>query len=285
MAALGVESGSASFKLTIPSLPDQNYRMTAMERKVRQYGATPSGVVVLHGGPGGAGEVEPLASELGRRGHHVLEPFQTGRTVDAQVDELASQIERFCTTPVVIVGWSWGAWLGCLLAARYGKLVSKLILVSSGPFEARYAAAIRATKNSRLTEDQRDELLELHPDKGDPDQVARFIELSDVADTYARDTSPQPVVSFDEAIHSTVWPEANEMRKSGALLDTVSTIPCPVVAIHGDYDPRPAEGVKVPLQSALPSADFIQLEQCGHKPWHEKFAKDDFYRLLEVAIT
>ena len=34
-------------------------------------------------GPGGAGEVEPLARELGHRGYAVLEPFQTGRTVDA----------------------------------------------------------------------------------------------------------------------------------------------------------------------------------------------------------
>lgn len=52
----------------------------------RQYGDTPSRVVVLHGGPGGAGEVEPLARELYRRGHAVLEPFQTRRTVGSQVD-------------------------------------------------------------------------------------------------------------------------------------------------------------------------------------------------------
>lgn len=259
--------------------------MTDMEQEVRQYGNTPSNVVVLHGGPGGAGEVEPFACELGHRSHAVLEPFQTGRTVDGQVDELASQIERFCTAPVAIVGWSWGAWLGCLLAARYGTLVRKLILVGSGPFEARYAAAIRTTKNSRLTNDQHTEMLDLRPEEGNPDQVARFIELNDVTDTYARDTSPQPCVSFDGAIHAAVWPEADEMRKSGALLDAVSAIRCPVVAIQGDYDPRPSEGVQVPLQAALPSADFIQLERCGHKPWQEAFAKDEFYRLVETAIA
>ncbi|MEP6020667.1 MAG: alpha/beta hydrolase [Paracoccaceae bacterium] len=259
--------------------------MAQIQQEVRQYGDIPSRVVVLHGGPGGAGEVEPLARELGNRGHAVLEPFQTRQTVGGQVDELGSQIERFCTPPVTVIGWSWGAWLGCLFAAKYGMLVRTLILVGSGPFEARYSDAIKATKNIRLTNDQRVEMSKLRPKDGDPTEVARFIALSDLADTYARDTSHQPLVSFDRAIHAAVWPEADDMRKSGALLDAVSSIRCPVVALHGEYDPRPSEGVRVPLQTALPSADFVQLERCGHKPWQETFAKANFYRLLENAIA
>ena len=60
--------------------------MTKTKDNIRQYGDTPSRVVVLHGGPGGAGEVEPLARELCRRGHAVLEPFQTRHTVADQVE-------------------------------------------------------------------------------------------------------------------------------------------------------------------------------------------------------
>ncbi len=259
--------------------------MTETERDVRQYNDAPSRVVVLHGGPGGAGEVEPFARELGRRGHAVLEPFQTRQTVGGQVDELSAQIGRYCTTPVAVIGWSWGAWLGCLLAAQHEKLVRTLILVGCGPFEARYTSAIRTTKNSRLTNDERMELKALRPKDGDAADIARFLELSDVADTYARDTSPQPSVTFDGAIHAAVWPEADDMRQSGALLNAVSAIRCPVLAIHGDYDPRPSEGVQIPLQAALPSAQFVQLARCGHKPWQEIHAKDDFYRLVENAVA
>ena len=172
----------------------------------------------------------------------------------------------------------------CLLR-KTRRWFASSFLFGSGPFEARYAAAIRATKNSRMTKEQRTELSELRPKKGDSAQVARFIELSDVAETYARDASPQPYVSFDGEIHATVWPEADDMRKTGALLDAVSAIRCPVVAIHGDYDPRPFEGVQLPLQAALPSADFVRLERCGHKPWQETFAKVDFYSSLETAIS
>ena len=141
---------------------------------------------------------------------------------------------------------------------------------------------IRTKKNSRLTNNERAELKAIS--LIGKDAVARFIELSDVADTYQRDVSPQPTVSFDRTIHAAVWPEADDMRKSGALLDAVTTIQCPVLAIHGDYDPRPSAGVQIPLQAALPTAQFVQLEKCGHKPWQEIHAKDDFYRLVDNAL-
>lgn len=259
--------------------------MTKFLQDVRQYGKTLSRVVVLHGGPGGAGEAEPFAQALGHMGYDVLEPFQTGQSVAGQVDELRSQIAQYCEPPVAVIGWSWGAWLGCLLAAQHADLVHSLILVGSGPLEASYAKAIRTTKNTRLSDDEQAELLALRPMDGNTADVARFIEISDVADTYARDTSPQPNVVFDEVIHKAVWPEADGMRKNGSLLEAISAIRCPVLAIHGDYDPRPSEGVRVPLQTVLPSAEFVEIKRCGHKPWQEIYAKDEFYRLVERAIT
>lgn len=75
-----------------------------MQHGFRRYGSTPSAVIVLHGGPGGAGEVEPFASELGRRGHAVLEPFQTRKSVGGQIGEVRSQVERHGTPPVTIIG-------------------------------------------------------------------------------------------------------------------------------------------------------------------------------------
>ena len=247
----------------------------------RIYGAPPSEVAVLHGGPGGAGEVEPLAAELGRRGHQVLEPFQTARSVDGQVEELAAQIEAVCAPPVAVVGWSWGAWLGSLLSARHPALVRSLVLVGSGPFEAADAAVISVTKRARLTAAERAELAGLDPWHGDGD---RFIELSDRAETWDRDGSPRPAVAFDRAVHEAVWAEAKAMRESGALLREVAAIRCSVLALHGDQDPRPARGVEEPLSRVLPQARFVLLERCGHKPWQEVHARDRFFDLLEGAL-
>ena len=58
-------------------------------------------------------------------------------------------------------------------------------------------------------------------------------------------------------------------------------IKCPVVAIHGDYDPHPAEGVKKPLLKVVKNFRFILLKNCGHKPWIEQKAKDEFYIILK----
>ena len=71
------------------------------------------------------------------------------------------------------------------------------------------------------------------------------------------------------------------MRKSGRLLEIGKYIRCPVVAIHGDYDPHPAEGVEKPLSVLLKSFRFIMLKRCGHKPWVEREAKEQFFRILK----
>lgn len=74
------------------------------------------------------------------------------------------------------------------------------------------------------------------------------------------------------------------MRRSGTLLELAQRIQCPVVAIHGDYDPHPAEGVRKPLLSVLKDFRFVLLKQCGHKPWIERRATEAFYQVLEEEL-
>jgi pimeloyl-ACP methyl ester carboxylesterase len=57
-----------------------------------------------------------------------------------------------------------------------------------------------------------------------------------------------------------------------------------VVAIHGDYDPHPAEGVQGPLSAILRRFRLILLKNCGHKPWIERQARDEFYRVLKEEL-
>ena len=105
-----------------------------MKNKLRTYGKPPFNVTVIHGGPGTAGGMAPLARELALR-HGVLEPLQTASTIAGQVEELKELLEESANLPVTLVGHSWGAWLGYIFAARHPGLVKKLILVSSGGFE------------------------------------------------------------------------------------------------------------------------------------------------------
>jgi pimeloyl-ACP methyl ester carboxylesterase len=256
---------------------------------LRVYGQAPFRVVVLHGGPGAPGEMAPVARELAR-GRGVLEPLQTADTLDGQVEELRKVLETHADLPVTLIGWSWGAWLGYILSARYPALVRKLILVGCPPLEERYAARIQSTRLSRLTKEQKRELDHLIVALEDPSPkdsnalLDRFGAVMSVADTFnpLPDDGEEIPVQFD--VNQRVWSAAAALRASGELLALGKLIRCPVVAIHGDYDPHPAEGVEQPLKSVLKDFRFILLPHCGHAPWREKEARDIFYKYLDKEI-
>jgi len=221
----------------------------------------------------------PVAQELsGGRG--ILEPLQTRDSVEGQVEELKLALEEMAAPPVVLAGYSWGAWLGLLLAARHPSLVRKLILISSGPLEEKYAAQIMQTRLHRLSKKERDDVQFLMSRPEDPLAFGLMGELLAKADFY----DPLPMrpegLELHPEIYKSVWKEAAEMRKSGKLMEAAKTIQCPVAAIHGDHDPHPAEGVQKPLAGALKNFRFILLEKCGHTPWMEKQAREDFFRVL-----
>jgi pimeloyl-ACP methyl ester carboxylesterase len=81
-----------------------------------------------------------------------------------------------------------------------------------------------------------------------------------------------------------VWKDAKKMRETNQLLELGKTVQCPVVAIHGDFDPHPLEGVEKPLKRILRDFRFVLLKNCGHTPWLEKQAQEEFYRELEKAV-
>ncbi len=258
-------------------------------RPVRKWGLGPYAVAVIHGGPGAPGEVAPVARELsGITG--VLEPFQTETTLDGQVQELRSVLLEHGSIPVTLVGFSWGAYLSFLLAARYPELVKKLILVSSPPFEESYAAAITQTRMKRLHKKGQAEAQELLVQLADPAAADKNGLLARLGCLLARADAYDPTNIPDEGFHCQydlfrgVWDEACELRQKQILLQMAQAIRCPVVAIHGDWDPHPAEGVNDPLVKVLPDFRFVRLEKCGHRPWIERTASEHFYEVLMGAI-
>jgi pimeloyl-ACP methyl ester carboxylesterase len=234
----------------------------------------------------------PVARQLARQ-DGVLEPIQTATTLDGQVEELRALLESAADLPVLLVGYSWGAWLAYILAARHPSLVSKLVLVSSGPFEAQYVAQLGQTRMGRLTPDERAEFEAALAALGDPQaagkdaHLRRLGELAHKADSY--DPLPDECRDGDRVdvggdVYQGVWQAAAEMRRTGELLALARQIACPVTAIHGDHDPHPAEGVRAPLSAHLAQFTFHLLERCGHTPWQERHARESFYCVLRREL-
>jgi len=229
-----------------------------------------------------------LSSEIS-----ILEPLQTADSLDGQVGELKGILEKEKIGPLVLAGFSWGAWLAFILAARHPGLVKKIILISSGPFEEKYVHTITEARFARLSMAERvetGELIKQVESPGAPGRDEAFARLgvllsrTDAYDPESRDAGPVSPDILDADIFQKVWKDAVQFRRAGGLLSCAGMIKCPVTAIHGDYDPHPAVGVREPLGAVIKNFNFILLKDCGHRPWTEKAAKQKFYEILKKEI-
>lgn len=257
--------------------------------KSRKYGCKPFQVVLVHGGPGAAGEMEPVAYEIS--GYcNVIEPFQTELTIKGQIEELYNHFITENLQQVVLIGFSWGAWLSYMFTSFYPQLVKKLILISSGPFEKHYAENIMEIRFNRFSEKEKsiyDKSLKSLKTLISINKNKYFEKIGDVIsriDAYNPIKVDLTKIDYQYKIYRSVWKEADELRESGKLLNLAKSIRCKVKAIHGDYDAHPAKGVEEPLNRILSNFEFVLLKNCGHKPWIEKEAKDEFYEILKNEI-
>ena len=203
-------------------------------------------------------------------------------------------LASFTAPPVVLIGFSWGAWLSYIVAARYPALIRKLLLVASGPFDQRYVTQLQETRLKRLHEQDQAEWQAVSNALRDPATedtdalLARLGVLASMTDMY------DPIVSGSEiaktinpqgAIFQRVWATAAEWRRNGTLMELGKHIQCHVVALHGDYDPHPAEGVQRPLSALLQDFRFVLLQNCGHTPWLERQARGSFYQVMRRELA
>lgn len=232
----------------------------------------------------------PVARELSSS-QGVLEPLQTAVTLEGQVQELKAVLEKKGDLPVTLIGFSWGALLIFIFTTWYPSYVKKLILIGSGVYEEKYARNIMSIRLSRLSQGEKAEALSLMDILNDPciedknAPMARLGKLISKADSYDPLPHDSEILECQYAISQSVWGQAIRLRSSGKLLEMGKRIECPVVAIHGDYDPHPPDGIKDPLSSILQDFRFILLEKCGHYPWIERGARDRFYDILKKEVS
>ena len=258
-------------------------------KNFRTYGDPPFQVACLHGGPGAPGQMAPVARELStNRG--VLEPLQTATSLEGQILEMGDVLEKNGDLPLTLIGSSWGAMLGFIFSAYYPMFVKKLILVGSGVYDRKSSEKIQELRINRLNTNEREEahyLIKALSQSSEKDKnsiFARLGELLTKADAFNPSTLETEIIEVQYELHKSVWNDVVKLRNSGELLKLGEKIECPVVAIHGDYDPHPAEEIKQSLSTVLRDFKFILLENCGHLPWIEKEATIEFYEMLKKEL-
>lgn len=256
---------------------------------VRVYGTPPFTAAVLHGGPGVPGSAAGMARGLaGVAG--VLEPLQSKNTIDALLDELDAQMTRYVQQPIALVGHSWGAWLGLLYAARCPTRVRVLVLVDSGPLEARYVPLIAQRRLQNLPPAER-VLLRRTFDAMEKGQVDAALldtlqRLTSKADAVAPiEGNASDYLSVGPEHYASVWAEAETLRRDGGLLRAARAVCCPIHIVHGACDPHPLEGVTHPLDDAGVRHAAHILPRCGHTPFQERYAREQFFDILKAIVS
>jgi pimeloyl-ACP methyl ester carboxylesterase len=87
-------------------------------------------------------------------------------------------------------------------------------------------------------------------------------------------------VNFDEEAFRQTWADVISLQQQGVQPAEFENIGVPVVMIHGDEDPHPGKLIYDSLFPFIKNLQYFGLPCCGHKPWIEQYAKDDFYKLL-----
>ena len=260
-----------------------------MKRPYRKYGTLPVSVVLLHGGPGAIGEMAPVAQRLSTF-CGVLEFFQTKFSISEELLELKNVIKKESLDSIVLIGHSFGAWMCCLFAAQYPSFVNKIILIGCPPFETQYVASIMKTRVSRMSSTEIEELNGLKLQMRDSKISSKDSLFSRFGNLFQKVDSFDPICHKNEEypgsfrIYEKIWDEAQSLRSSGALVKCLEKITCPITAIHGEYDPHPIEGAFHSLSHCRTHFQPIILKECGHTPWVERRAQDQFFNLLQKEI-
>ena len=255
---------------------------------IRVYGKPTYKVAVIHGGPGAPGGMAPVANGL-KDEFGVLEPLQSSCSVQGQVDELCNQLKDY-EPPFTLIGHSWGAWLAWIFAAEHPKMVSHIVLVGSGPFDEKYTKGMMETRLNNLEAAERAEAKDLLAVMGSreltKEEFSRFGTLMSKSDAYCEASSlhNEAPLPLTPDVYESVWPEAAALRKSGELLDMADKIKCKITFIHGTHDPHPYEGVRDELNKRGVDFEFILMDRCGHTPWKEKYAAEEFFATLKELI-
>jgi len=88
---------------------------------------------------------------------------------------------------------------------------------------------------------------------------------------------------FDRAQHTALMNEMSALRELGELASIARSLTCPVLAVHGEYDPHPAGGVSGPMEDRE-NFRMIVLENCGHDPWKETYARERFFEIVSNEL-
>lgn len=259
--------------------------------RIRTHGTSGPAVIVLHGGPGAAGHMAPVARGLADS-FRVLEPFQRGSggeplTVACHVADLHELVKSHCSdTRPALVGASWGAMLALAYAAADPSHAGPLVLIGCGTFDRAARDRMRATVEERTDDELRQRLERLPAEFPDPDDRLKAMgELILPLYSYDLVTTNQETEACDARAHHETWDDMVRLQEEGVYPAAFAAIRSPVLMLHGAADPHPGRMIRASLGPYLPQLEYHEWDECGHYPWLERAVREEFFTTLRTWLA
>ena len=188
-------------------------------------------------------------------------PIQTSEIVSGLEAVVASQVQG---RPMILVGNSLGAWMAMVLASRHADTVARVIPVNGGALKGLNE---EVSLQPRTRQEARETMARLR-DPGSP-AIPDYI-----LDDLVRRTSTGALARF----------AATEATMEGWLLDEaqLGLLKMPVRLVWGVSDQLMSLDYAQRMVAALPDAELIPIERCGHIPQTE--APERFKAALFQAL-
>lgn len=241
-------------------------------------------VVLCHGGPGlsdNLGDIAAMVDDLARV--HRYDQRAGGRstggppfTVERFVDDLDALRSHWHHRSWVVIGHSWGGWLGLRYAMRHPAHVAGIVTIGTPPPPKDWQEKYRARRAARMTSDERS-FFDDHRRRrnaGEPisnEDERRWASLSWRADFVEPAVAERHLPLFEfpanHEVNRALNAEMDSWEATGDIPAQLALLEVPVLLIHGDGDPRPAA---FSVAEALPRAELVVVADAGHFPWMER---------------
>ena len=90
---------------------------------------------------------------------------------------------------------------------------------------------------------------------------------------------------FDVRAHKETWDDMLRLQADGTYPAAFSAIRSPVLMLHGSYDPHPGLMIRDSLLPYIPHMEYHEWVKCGHRPWIERYVRNDFFKILKDWLT
>jgi pimeloyl-ACP methyl ester carboxylesterase len=172
--------------------------------------------------------------------------------------------------------------LALAYAAKHPETAGPIVLVGCGTWDLLSRSELAATLERRIEEDpalrRRLERLDDEYRDDPPARLAKYYELTHHLYDYDA-VSEEPdaeAPAFDVDAHHQTWRDMVRLQGEGVYPAAFSRIKSPVLMLHGDYDPHPGPLICASLRQYVGQLEYRELLRCGHSPWRERFAREEF---------